>query len=1011
MNQAFARAGVKEAASDRLRVLLVDDDADDRLIIADLLAAVPSVGQVDTVGTFQDAREAIFRRSHDVYLVDYRLGARTGLELIEAAGSRVPGPFIILTGLNDQDVDVMAAAAGAYDYLDKDRLDVASLTRAIRYSTALWHANEQLHRRAERQGALARLSRRAVDAVDLSSFVAVALEDAAEILDVGCGAVVRIDPISGDRTPVASIGACDDGPPGAAEEHSARSSLTQLIADGVAWGVLEFHSHRSDHFQADDFVFAESLANLIAAVVDRAEASETRDRLAEILGATPDFAGTIDTTGRVTYLNRTGRALMGCVDGDLPEDLRYDRFHPEWVNEMFESTAFPIALDRGWWSGRSALIGPDENELPVSQVIIVHRDTHGAVTHMSTVAHDLTDDIATERALAESRAMVAKAFNESPIGKAITTPSGEFVSVNKAFEELMGYSADELIGKNAIDFVHPADRESIEAQVADLHAGAVSRSGLEARLLTRELGARWALVTISVIPAADGRTEHVVVQVQDLETQKQASEQIRFQASLLDQVHNAVVATGLDGAVTYWNRSAEKMFGWSAEESLGRSIFEIIGLDPDPAAQAKAMVDASLARTGAWEGEAVVTRKDGSTFTAWMSDALLFDDEANPVGVIGIKADVTHLRHIEGEARRQEALAASVLRSVPFPVAVIDPTGVITAVNRAWTQFAVDNGGTEESTGVGMNYLDVCRAATGDPEARRALEGIEGVLSGDTRSFVLEYECAAPEEERWFEMECHPVPGEGAVVVHWNVTAERLHRMALEETIDAKDRFIASLSHELRTPLTAVVGLAEELRTGDYGVEETREFQTVIADQALELSLLVDDLLIAARIDSGTLTVVPSRVAVREELEHVVAPWLSDGSRVIRVEAEDGVVAWADAGRVRQVLRNLVSNAIRYGADPIEVRIAAHGPRVVVEVTDHGPGIPEAARSRMFQPYSTFSTPEGLTASVGLGLHVSRDLATRMGGSLDYRREGGLTIFELILPSPAALVHGARLDR
>lgn len=242
----------------------------------------------------------------------------------------------------------------------------------------------------------------------------------------------------------------------------------------------------------------------------------------------------------------------------------------------------------------------------------------------------------------------------------------------------------------------------------------------------------------------------------------------------------------------------------------------------------------------------------------------------------------------------------------------------------------------------------------------------------------------------------HPIPGVGAVVLHSNVTAEHLHRRALEETLQAKDRFIASLSHELRTPLTAVVGLAEELRSGAHSAEDVREFHTLIADQVRELSMLIDDLLIGARIDSRTISYRQERVVIGRELADVLAPW-----RSMHVEVHDpsAVEARADAGRVRQILRNLVTNAIRHGDAPIEVFAGLDEHEVTVTVTDHGRGVPEPVLDRLFQPYASFTGVEGLTASMGLGLHVSRQLADGMNGSLSYRREGDTTVFELRLPA------------
>ena len=996
--QHAIRAREQDSLAAGLSVLLVDDDPDDRLLISDLLESTPSIDVVESVASFAEARAAIFERRHHVYLVDYRLGAHDGLELITEVGGRACGPFIILTGMSDPAVDRRAAEVGAYDYLDKDTLDVEVLARSIRYSTTLWRANDRLARRSDRQTALASLSRHAVDVVDLASFLPVALDVVIETLGADCGAISAFDQDA--ATPVVSTGPCARMTvSGVATELGVQTSVSRVIADGRPWGTLDVHTHGSGTFEPDDVTFIDAVTNLIAAVFDRAEAGTTRDRLAEILEASPDVAGTVDLDGVVSYLNRAGRELFGVGDGGAPPGARYDDFQPPWAAELLRSTAFPQAMSLGWWSGRSALVDKEGHEIPVSQVVIVHRNAQGEATHFSTVAHDLTRDLAAEKALSDSRALLTKAFHESPIGKVIISVDDGIVSANHAFEQLIGCRPGSLPGRDTATLVHPDDLEWLRAEIQSVLSGESSRLAGEVRLLVDDGSERWVFATISVIYGSRGEPEHIVVQIQDVHSEKLAGERIAFQASLLDQVHNAVIATDLMGRVTYWNRSAEEMLGWAAEEVLGESVFDLVIPETDRAIETAALVSRSLAETGIWQGEGVLKRKDGSTFVASMTDSMLLDDSGAPVGIVGIKADVTRLRQMESEARRSETIAASVLRSVHFPVAVLDPKGTVVEVNRAWTQFAIDNGGDPGTTGIGANYLDVCRGAGDAAGASEALLGIESVLQGRRGSFTLEYECSAPGDERWFEMEVQPIPGEGAVVVHWNVTAERLHRMALQETIDAKDRFIASISHELRTPLTAVVGLAEELRAGNVGDEEAREFQVLIADQARELSLLVDDLLIAARLDSDTLTLRPGVVHLRREVDHVLAPWLSESSREVSVFADPDAAAWADPGRVRQVLRNLVSNAIRYGADPIEVHVTAQDSQITVAVVDHGAGIPESARERMFQPYSTFAATEGLTASVGLGLHVSRDLALRMGGALDYRRQEGVTTFELILPA------------
>lgn len=219
----------------------------------------------------------------------------------------------------------------------------------------------------------------------------------------------------------------------------------------------------------------------------------------------------------------------------------------------------------------------------------------------------------------------------------------------------------------------------------------------------------------------------------------------------------------------------------------------------------------------------------------------------------------------------------------------------------------------------------------------------------------------------------------------------------LERLVRAKDEFIASVSHELRTPLTAVIGLAEELR-GEDGLiddDEREELVSVIADQAIDVGHIVEDLLVAARSDIGTVSVKASAVDVGAEIRQIAGT--SPESAQPHLDIDPSVVASADEHRFRQIMRNLLSNAARYGGQAIAVS-ARSGDEVVIEVSDDGDGIPEELRETVFEPYETAHPSSGVTGSVGLGLTVSRRLARLMGGDLTYRRKGRKTVFRLTLP-------------
>ena len=214
---------------------------------------------------------------------------------------------------------------------------------------------------------------------------------------------------------------------------------------------------------------------------------------------------------------------------------------------------------------------------------------------------------------------------------------------------------------------------------------------------------------------------------------------------------------------------------------------------------------------------------------------------------------------------------------------------------------------------------------------------------------------------------------------------------------DARSRFIASVSHELRTPLTPVVALSHELRdrVGDFSQAEIGEFANVIAKESDEVARIVADLLVAARIETGELAIAPEVLEIRLQIDQALTTVV--GPAAVAIDATGSVLA--DSGRLRQILRNLMSNAEHYGGQEIKVTSKRLNEMVQITVSDSGPGIPMELRERIFEPYASAHESRGVPASVGLGLAVSRSLAVLMGGTLDYSFDDGWSRFNLVLPA------------
>lgn len=219
-----------------------------------------------------------------------------------------------------------------------------------------------------------------------------------------------------------------------------------------------------------------------------------------------------------------------------------------------------------------------------------------------------------------------------------------------------------------------------------------------------------------------------------------------------------------------------------------------------------------------------------------------------------------------------------------------------------------------------------------------------------------------------------------------------------QELVAAKDEFIASVSHEVRTPLTAVLGFAHELHEarGKFSDSETDDLIELMAQQSQEVANIIDDLLVAARAETGSIVIAPENVSVRAVVGEVLS---SHSGRVdFSMAADEDLQVWADPIRTRQVLRNLLTNADRYGGNTVKIHVKAQPDQIAIEVCDDGEGVPEDMRDHVFEPYARAHDGRAQPASVGLGLSVARKLAQLMSGDVILARDDGWTVFTVTLP-------------
>lgn len=302
-----------------------------------------------------------------------------------------------------------------------------------------------------------------------------------------------------------------------------------------------------------------------------------------------------------------------------------------------------------------------------------------------------------------------------------------------------------------------------------------------------------------------------------------------------------------------------------------------------------------------------------------------------------------------------------------------------------------------------LSLLDVYSPASKDT----LIESLTEVATGATHGESVIWAEGADGVERALHVHWHLPMEQGSpvydslIVAMTDVTALRLAEEQLQRLVEAKDRFVASVAHELRTPLTSVFGFARTLVDAGAGLseEDLAELYQLVAFHAEEMSHLIEDLLVSGRSDMSEVRVYIEPIDLTDIVKSVV-DGIPDLDAV--VEAPDGpVAAMGDPIRVRQIIRNLVTNALRYGGGDLRVAVRLYGGVPTIDVSDDGLALPREESERIFEPYERSSVEMAQPGSIGLGLTVSKSLAHLLGGELVLERVDGRNVFRLSLPPSA----------
>ena len=366
---------------------------------------------------------------------------------------------------------------------------------------------------------------------------------------------------------------------------------------------------------------------------------------------------------------------------------------------------------------------------------------------------------------------------------------------------------------------------------------------------------------------------------------------------LLDTSSDPVFCFAPDCRYLYVNQAYAEGIGRNREEIVGRTVWDVFSRNEADkrATLIKFVFEHGQAKTHELH---VRGREVDRYYLTTMTP--IFDEQGRVGYILANSKDITELRHAEDMLRESETYTRSILDSVSDQIAVIDRDGVIVRVNEPWHRFLMENspepGKPVPNTGVGTNYLDVCRASTGScTESNVAHHGIQSVLDGRLPSFSMEYPCHSADQQRWFTMRVSPLGGQkrGAVIVHTNIT----ERVRMECDI----RELAFYDSLTQLPNRRLLGdrlnqaMATNKRSGLYGalmfldLDDFKPLNDAYGHEVGDLLLIaaagrlkdcVREMDTVARFGGDEFVVILSELAAKEEDSAALAKGVAEKIRI-----------------------------------------------------------------------------------------------------------------------------------
>jgi two-component system, cell cycle sensor histidine kinase and response regulator CckA len=815
-----------------------------------------------------------------------------------------------------------------------------------------------------------------------------------------------------------------------------RQAVERGLADGEPWdlelplvtaqGTARWVRSIGRAVWRDNALF--QLVGTMQDITARRQLEIEQARLLAIVERTTDFIFSFTPDGVLLYMNPAARQWFGYSAADDLTTVRLVDQYAAWAAVQLAEQALPTALREGIWSGETVIRAADGRELPGSQLLMAHYDTHGQVTYLSAIVRDSSERQQAELALRESEARFRHMADHAPVKIWVTEPSGNCTYLNQRWLNFTGTTLAENLGFGWLRSLHPEDREQTKEVFERANAHHASFV-IEYRLRRWDGVYRWMIDSAAPRFADDGSFQGYIGSVLDITDRRRAEEILREREAMLrslgDNLPNGFLyqlTTGPGETVQFTHVSAgveRTTGGLRAADILHNSNLLADQVVPEDRPRILQANREARLHQGIFDVE--FRRQLPSGEIRWVH-ARSAPRTQLPDGTIlwdGLELDITDRKLAEEALQESDRRYRALFKAANVGIALTDHHGQLLEVNEA---FATMLGYTPAEL-VGRHFLDI----THPEEREQELRLVQAVLTESVETGALWYEKRFLHRNGsaiWTRLTPQIVRDNAGQP--WLMTAvvqDITEVKVLEEQIrqaqkmEAIGRLAGGLAHDFNNLLTVINGYSdlilrrlhvddplytriEQIRSaGERAASLTRQLLTfsrkqVILPALVNLNVLVSDLhkMLARLIGENiqlTTTLDPQLWPVKADpgqLEQVIMNLV--------INARD---AMPTGGQLRITTANLhqTENDLQlYGKLPA-------GPYVLLMISDTGHGMDIETQRHLFEP---FFTTKGPGQGTGLGLATVYGIVQQSGGGISVQSEVGQgTTFQILLPKGGAL--------